>query len=68
MPASSKTNEPARNVAGEIQQELNEFVRWFNNDVVPNVRTGSSKALRTASAKLAELADQLERHTRTPRS
>lgn len=57
-----------RGAANQIQDELKEFARWFNDDVVPNVRIGSSKALRTASAKLAELADELERHSHTPRS
>jgi hypothetical protein len=57
-----------RSTANQIQDELKEFARWFNDDVVPNVRVGSSKALRTASAKLAQLADELERHSRTPRS
>ncbi|MBV8205329.1 MAG: hypothetical protein JO041_00935 [Acidobacteria bacterium] len=53
--------------ANQMESELKEFVRWFNDDVVPNVRIGSSKALRTASTKLAELAEELERHTRTPK-
>jgi hypothetical protein len=66
--AKSDTGSRVRDAAGQIQDELKEFARWFNDDVVPNVRTGSTKALRTASAKLAQLADELERHTRAPRS
>lgn len=57
-----------RDAADQMQNELKEFARWFNDDVVPNVRRGSSKALRVASAKLTELAEQLERHTKTPKS
>lgn len=70
MPSQNKSETGARvrDAASRVQDELSEFVRWFNNDVVPNVRVGGSKALRTASAKLAELADELERHSRTPKS
>ncbi len=70
MPSANKSETGARvrGAANQIQDELKEFARWFNDDVVPNVRTGSTKALRTASAKLAELADELERHSRVPRS
>jgi hypothetical protein len=45
-----------------IEEEMREFVRWFNDDVVPNVRSGSGKALRVASKKLSELADYLDRN------
>ena len=45
-----------------MEAEMRDFVRWFNDDVVPNVRNGSGKALRVASKKLSELADYLDRH------
>jgi hypothetical protein len=45
-----------------LEREMHEFVRWFNNDVVPKVRTGSGKGLRVASKKLAEFADYLDKH------
>ena len=59
--------ERVRGAADQLEGELKEFVRWFNDDVVPNVRIGSSKALRTASEKLAQMAAELDRHTRTPK-
>lgn len=64
----SEAGERVRSAANQVQDELKEFARWFNDDVVPNVREGSTKALRTASAKLAQLADELERHSRTPKN
>ena len=68
MPSQKKSDAGVSGAANRVQGELKEFVRWFNDDVVPHVRVGSTKALRTASVKLAELADELERHSRTPRS
>ena len=50
-----------------IEDELREFVRWFNDDVVPNARRDSGKALRIASEKLNEFAEYLERAGKRPR-
>ena len=41
-------------------------MRWFNNDVVPNARRDSGKALRIASEKLNEFAEYLERAGKSP--
>lgn len=68
MAPKKPAGDQVRDAASRVEGELKEFVRWFNDDVVPNVRVGSSNALRTASKKLATLADDLERRTRTPRS
>ena len=61
MASSHKPHSP-RDAGDRIEDEMREFVRWFNDDVVPNVRSGSGKALRVASKKLSELADYLDRH------
>ena len=53
---------PANDASDRIEAELRDFARWFNDDVVPNVRSGSGKALRVASKKLSELADYLDRN------
>jgi hypothetical protein len=37
-----------------------EFIKYLNDEVVPTVRQHSTKALRTASQKLAGLADYME--------
>ncbi len=43
-----------------MDQEIEEFIRWFNNDVVPQVRHHSSRALRTAATKLGDFADYMD--------
>ena len=59
---TSHQKPPADETGDRIEAELRDFARWFNDDVVPNVREGSGKALRIASKKLSELADYLDRH------
>ena len=59
-PRSSE--ERVRDAGDRIEAEMRDFVRWFNDDVVPNVRSGSGKALRVASKKLTQLADYLDQH------
>jgi hypothetical protein len=56
----------AGDAARRIEDELREFVRWFNDDVVPNVRRDSGKALRIASEKLNEFAEYLDRMGKRP--
>jgi hypothetical protein len=48
------------NIAETLEKETAELVTYLNDEVVPAVRSHSSKALRTASGKLAEFADFLE--------
>jgi len=65
LPASQKPpRDSVRDAGRRVEEEVREFVRWFNDDVVPNVRTGSGKALRVASKKLDDLADYLDRHSK----
>jgi hypothetical protein len=51
-------------VGRRVDEEFNEFVRWFNDDVVPQARKHSSRALRTAAEKLAEFADFMDQAKR----
>jgi glutamyl-tRNA reductase len=46
--------------AAHVEEELREFIRWMNSDVVPKARTQGSKALRVASRKLQDLADYMD--------
>jgi hypothetical protein len=48
-----------------LEKEIPEFIKYLNDEVVPAVRTQSTKALRTASQKLAEFADYMEKHQKT---
>ncbi len=49
----------------QFQQDLQDVIDYLNDKVVPSVRHESTKALRHASRKLADLADYMEK--RTPR-
>jgi glutamyl-tRNA reductase len=56
--------DPLRDTSARVEEELREFLRWMNDEVVPTVRTQSSKALRVASDKLQQLADYMDKHRR----
>ncbi|MFB3813242.1 MAG: hypothetical protein ACE14L_03950 [Terriglobales bacterium] len=47
-------------VGRRVDEEIEEFIRWFNNEAVPRMRQQSSRGLRTAATKLSELADYLD--------
>ena len=62
MDSEKQTRYPKMEDAGRrVDEEIEEFIRWFNNDVVPSIRHHSSRALRTASSKLSELADLMDK-------
>ena len=58
--ASARFNRSVANIAETLEKETAELVTYLNDEVVPAVRTHSSKALRKAAGKLAEFADYLE--------
>ena len=58
--ASARFSRSMANLAGSLEKETAELVTYLNDEVVPAVRTHSSKALRTAAEKLAEFAEYLE--------
>ncbi len=58
--ASTRFNRSVANIAETLEKETAELVTYLNDEVVPAVRTHSSKALRKAAGKLAEFADFLE--------
>ena len=58
--ASTRFNRSVANIAETLEKETAELVTYLNDEVVPAVRTHSSKALRIASGKLAEFAEYLE--------
>jgi hypothetical protein len=60
--ASARLNRSVANIAETIEKETADLVVYLNDEVVPTVRTNSSKALRKAAEKLAEFADYLETH------
>jgi hypothetical protein len=44
----------------KVDQEIEELIRWFNDDVVVSARGHSSRALRAAAERLARFADHLD--------
>jgi hypothetical protein len=60
--ASSRVSQTINDAAERLEKEIPEFIRFLNEEVVPAVRTHSTKALRSASQKLAEFADYMEQH------
>ena len=58
--ASARFNRSVANIADTLEKETASLCLYLNDEVVPAVRAHSSKALRTASTKLAAFADYLE--------
>jgi hypothetical protein len=58
--ASARVSKTVAEAAERIEKEIPEFIKYLNDEVVPTVRQHSTKALRTASVKLIELADYME--------
>ena len=46
--------------AHRLEQETEKFLRYLNDEVVPEVRQHSSRGLRRASEELSKFADFLE--------
>jgi glutamyl-tRNA reductase len=64
--ASARVSKTVAEAAERLEKESAEFIKYLNDEVVPAVRQHSTKALRVASQKMAELADYMERHHQTP--
>ena len=56
----SDFNRKVEEAADRLEKETAEFIKYLNDEVVPAVRQHSTKALRTASVQLTELADYME--------
>lgn len=49
--------------AKKMEQEGEKFITYFNDEVVPAIRSHSTKALRIAADKLSQLAKYMEEKT-----
>ena len=58
--ASARLNQQVAKAAERLEKETTDFVHYLNNEVVPAVRSHSTKALRVAAEKLAKLADYMD--------
>ena len=59
---SARVSQTISDAADRMEKEIPEFIKYLNDEVVPAVRTHSTKALRVASQKLSEFADYMEQH------
>ena len=64
--ASARFNRSVANIAETLEKETAELVTYLNDQVVPAVRSHSSKALRVASQKLSKFAEFLEKQHKNP--
>lgn len=58
--ASARLNRSVANIADKLEKETADLVVYLNNEVVPAVRTHSSKALRVAAEKLSQFAEYID--------
>ena len=65
--ASARVSQTIGDAAERLEKEIPEFIKYLNDEVVPAVRTHSTKALRTASQKLNEFDDYMEQHHHPPK-
>jgi hypothetical protein len=63
--ASARVGKTINEAAERLEKEIPEFIKYLNDEVVPSVRKGSTKALRAASEKLTAFADYMEKHPGT---
>lgn len=60
----ARLNENIADAARRLEQESERVIAYLNDEVVPAIRHGSSKALRVAAQKLSRLAEYME-HNRS---
>jgi hypothetical protein len=58
--ASARVSQTINEAAERLEKEIPEFIKYLNDEVVPAVRTHSTKALRVASQKISEFADYMD--------
>ena len=61
--ASARVNEKISQTTEQVEKEAAEFIKYLNDEVVPAVRQHSTKALRIAAEKMAQLANYMEQHS-----
>lgn len=65
--ASARINRSVASIAEKLEKETADLVVYLNDEVVPAVRTHSSKALCVAAEKLSKFAEYLEtQQNKTP--
>lgn len=55
-----KLNHEIGEATQKLEQEGEKLITYLNNEVVPAIRTNSSKALRVAAEKLSQFANYMD--------
>jgi hypothetical protein len=58
--ATARLNKSVAELTANLERETAELVKYLNDEIVPEARQHSTKALRLASEKLAKLADYMD--------
>lgn len=57
-----RLNENIAEAARRLEQESDRMIAYLNDEVVPAIRQGSTKALRVAAQKLSQLAEYMDKN------
>ncbi len=59
-----KLDQEIGDAARKLETESERVIAYLNDEVVPAIRQGSSRALRTAAEQLTRLAEYMDRNRR----
>jgi len=65
--ASARFNKTVAEVTANLEKDTADLINYLNEEVVPEVRQHSTKALRIAAEKMTRLADYMEKHKASPK-
>lgn len=60
-----KLDEEIGDAASKLERESDRMIAYLNDEVVPAIRHGSTRALRTAADQLTRLAEYMDRNRRS---
>ena len=58
--AGERLDDMLGDASARIEEETQLLIKYINDELVPQIRQGSTKALRIASEKLAQAADHMD--------
>lgn len=62
--AGARVNKSIADIAERLEKESAELITYLNSEVVPAIRSHSTKALRVAAEKLSKFADYMDEQKR----
>lgn len=64
--AGERLDDLLGDASARIEEETQLLIKYINDELVPAIRQGSTKALRMASEKLTKAADHIDSSKRNP--